>query len=97
MLQLGSLGRVIRLRNRKPSDQIATVIATAFFLALVGFALANGDWLLVLVTAVYVGFLVARNHYLPPPPLHPPSESTLQFLRRRWQQRGEGQGFEPPP
>jgi hypothetical protein len=62
-------------------------IAVGGFIVLTAAALAILDrhWWVGVIWGAYFLLLIARYHFFPPSrrPLHPPNESTLQWLRRR--------------
>jgi hypothetical protein len=62
-------------------------LAAAALIVLIagGFAVWEHSWMAAVVWIVYFALLIARYHFFPPSrqPLHPPNESTLQFLKRR--------------
>ncbi|MHB8233716.1 MAG: hypothetical protein ACYDHT_03605, partial [Solirubrobacteraceae bacterium] len=70
--------RAVRLTARNLAAA-ALIVAIA-----VGFAVWKHSWAAGAVWIVYFALLVARYHFFPPSrPLHPPSESTLHWLRQR--------------
>ncbi len=59
--------------------------ATAIVAMAAGFGVWDHSWTVAVVWIIYFALLIARYHFFPPSrqPLHPPNESTLQFLRKR--------------
>jgi hypothetical protein len=63
------------------------VVACVLIGAAAVFALLKGDWLLAIFWTVWIAFTILRYRFFPNAggrrPMHPPNESTLQFLRKR--------------